>query len=125
MVFFIFIVAILGVLPAIFLRDHMLLSQIKRVLVDRGSCLKCRYSLIGLPVITRLFVVCPDCHKQLLQIDGAVSSCAACKNDLADAQWQEENVIICAECGSPGTVDKSLSELTRNSSESTPKNPEI
>lgn len=43
------------------IRDIMLRRRIRYVLRERGSCRKCRYSLIGLAVDAQLQVACPEC----------------------------------------------------------------
>ncbi|MFZ4573038.1 MAG: hypothetical protein ACOYN0_01490 [Phycisphaerales bacterium] len=42
-------------------RDLLLRRRVRYVLRDRGSCVSCRYSLIGVPVPTGNVVVCPEC----------------------------------------------------------------
>lgn len=115
-----FPIMFIGFLPALILRDRLLLGQIRNVLIERGFCIKCHYSLIGLPVIQRKFMECPDCKKPVVLKDSETPVCPRC-NEKLDERPQSEWVVICAECGCPGLVDSSLSELTINPETSTLK----
>ena len=115
-----FPIMLIGFLPALILRDRLLLGQIRSVLIERGSCIKCHYSLIGLPVIQRKFMECPDCKKQVVLKDSETPVCPRC-NEKLDEKPQSEWVVICAECGNPGLVDSALSELTISPETSTLK----
>ena len=110
---------LVGFLPALLVRDRMLLGQIRRVLVERGTCLKCRYSLIGLPVVERKFVICSTCKKPVQIKDTKTHECPSCEDPVDGKNPQSEWVVICAECGCPGLVDSSISELTINPETST------
>lgn len=113
-------VCLIGFLPALLLRDRMLLGQIRSILIERGFCIKCHYSLIGLPVTERKFMECPDCEKPVVLKDSRTPVCPTC-NEKLDGEPRSEWVVICAECGNPGMVDSSLSELTINPETSTLK----
>lgn len=114
-----FVAGLIGFLPALVLRDRMLLAQIRNVLIERGFCIKCHYSLIGLPVSQRKFVECPSCKKPVALTGTESPDCPTCKRSLKPETHQSEWVVICAECGCPGLVDSSLSELTINPATST------
>ncbi len=113
-------VCLIGFLPALLLRDRMLLGQIRSILIERGFCIKCHYSLVGLPVSERKFVQCPDCEKPVVIKGADTPICPTCDEKL-DGEPRSEWVVICAECGCPGLVDSSLSELTINPETSTLK----
>lgn len=115
-----FPVTFIGFLPALLLRDRMLLGQIRSILIERGFCIKCHYSLVGLPVSERKFVQCPDCEKPVVIKGADTPICPTCDEKL-DGEPRSEWVVICAECGCPGMVDSSLSELTINPETSTLK----
>ncbi|MFZ4573036.1 MAG: hypothetical protein ACOYN0_01480 [Phycisphaerales bacterium] len=42
-------------------RDVLLRFRVRSILRDRGTCVRCRYSLIGAPVSEGLLVTCPEC----------------------------------------------------------------
>lgn len=116
-----FPLGLIGFLPAIFLRDRMLLGQIRKILIERGSCMQCHYSLIGLPVFERQFVKCPTCKKPVVLKDTENPECPKCEEPIGLQNVESEWVVICSECGCPGVVDSSLSELTVSSETSTVK----
>lgn len=45
-------------------RDWLLRRRVRYVLRSRGTCSRCRYSLVGLPVGPDSFVTCPECGEQ-------------------------------------------------------------
>lgn len=56
-------IPVLGLVPlaGYTARDWLLRRRVRRVLAFGGSCRRCRYGLVGLPVDERCVVVCPEC----------------------------------------------------------------
>lgn len=52
---------LLSVLLVLVARDWMLIRRIRWVLRNRGQCVACRYSLLGLGVDDEFVVTCPEC----------------------------------------------------------------
>lgn len=42
-------------------RDFLLIRRVRRILRTRGTCISCRYTLVGLAVAPDLKVTCPEC----------------------------------------------------------------
>ena len=62
-------------LAAMLTRDKILRRRIALVLKYRGSCVGCRYSLVGLPVPDSLCIVCPECGAEC-QVDASLGELA-------------------------------------------------
>lgn len=58
-------IAILGVAVGPFtgylVRDFLLIRRVRHILRTRGTCISCRYTLVGLVVAPDLKVTCPEC----------------------------------------------------------------
>jgi hypothetical protein len=52
---------LIGFACALVVRDQILRRQVCRVIRKRGACVRCAYSLLGMPVNAALHVVCPEC----------------------------------------------------------------
>jgi hypothetical protein len=50
-----------SLLSGLMVRDWQLRRRIAWAINDRGRCIECRYSLLGLPVDQNLKVICPEC----------------------------------------------------------------
>ncbi|MFG0242461.1 MAG: hypothetical protein ACF8R9_06745 [Phycisphaerales bacterium JB054] len=48
-------------LVAFLLRDLLFISRVRRVIRGRGSCIGCRYSLLGITIAEGFTVTCPEC----------------------------------------------------------------
>lgn len=69
------IMALVGVLPAIFARDLMLRISLSRVLRDSGTCFSCGYGLIGLPANREnegWWIRCPECQARC-EVDSSLA----------------------------------------------------
>lgn len=53
--------AVLCAIPAFMVRDRLLRGRVRRVLDTRSLCVRCRYSLLGMPVDEDCIVICPEC----------------------------------------------------------------
>ncbi len=51
----------LGLVLALLVRDRVLRQSIRRLIKNRGTCWKCAYSLLGMPIGPDLRLTCPEC----------------------------------------------------------------
>ncbi|MFN0012427.1 MAG: hypothetical protein ACKVS8_12380 [Phycisphaerales bacterium] len=66
---------LLATLPALWLRARLLRLRIATLLRDCGTCLNCRYLLLGLPVSSDLTITCPECGRAT-RVDPALGELA-------------------------------------------------
>lgn len=62
----------LPAMAALLVRDWFLRRRLRHVLRDRGSCPRCRYSLVGLVIPASLEIACPECG-HACQVDPSLS----------------------------------------------------
>jgi hypothetical protein len=77
----------IGLIPTLILRDILLRLTIRRLIRRCGSCPKCHYTLLGMPVRADHSITCPECG---LKIDVDLSMGELATNEQGAAVYKPE-----------------------------------